>query len=516
MPRPRHTKRERSMNFLADQGLGDDAILQVDWRKGANTKDMIDAGKSFFQRSFDASEDTFNIANSKPSDTSLESFNKEGMLDSNGSTHMWVQPRAHIEKRLSLKRSTIFLLKLHVIFKWLLKQVDEDEADMSRSYMYKVSTAKSRKSGQYKIGREQAQVLRETLALQLGEHPWAVGVLPAPKGIFVLPQGWMLELEEVQNILIWRKDMDLDPLKRPSLRHRSFKEPTISNVPALTYSLMLRRKGSAASKLRGVVVTEHRSVLQGMLDRNASNNLFGDILWIATAGAPDLATREFLRLVVESGMVDERNVVWVSDHDPNGFLFFVNMKMGSRNSAWTSKITACPALRWKGPTVDDLRSIFDKWPRQEVERQRQIRDLSNSEERELLRKLEGKRDRRQINALEGSGAELHPMQKSLLSYFVKEGKWNLVQWDPELAAEVQSMKTTEKQSFSLFQVEAMDNCYLAAFFQQALNQWLTEPFEVPMPQISSSAAAFIASQPVAKEQAQASRNLRDIRQAMEA
>ncbi|KAL9105982.1 MAG: hypothetical protein Q9227_008937 [Pyrenula ochraceoflavens] len=472
----------RSQNYLGEKGLENDAVLDIDWRVGSDVQGIMEKIVALLQNLANTSDDsTAKILKYDTNCASLETFNTRGELDVNGSIPRWVQAREFAHKRLDNPQGRGFFQRLVTIAKRVLHRLDEDTGDMNRSWKYLLTNTD--KARPYGITRVQAQGTLEHLALQIEEHPWALGVVPAPKGRFMLPPGWTLEHGHVTDILKWRSKMSVEPTKRLGYNRRKCTEPGVQNVPALIHDLTLFKRAERTAKLRGIVVTEHTSALGTLADKNTAKRLFGDILWIGTHGCPDHHTQEFLRLVVETGKVDPLDVVWVSDHDPTAFKMFLVLKMGSMNCAWASKILSCPAIRWKGPTVNDLRSIFNNWPESELRRQQ----YSNpTEEQRARERLEGKRDQILTKVLSGPDAKLTGNRKAMLNHFQREHKWDLLQWDQDLAAEVAEMKRDGDK------VARLDKCTLEMFMAPALNQWLTQVHTVPEVELSALAMPVAA------------------------
>jgi DNA topoisomerase VI subunit A len=161
--------------------------------------------------------------------------------------------------------------------------------------------------------------------------------------VFV-PRGWDIHIRVVDSIASFLEDGEegadvfVDKLWGGDNQIR----PLIS-------SLNVNRRKSATTKIRAVIVVEHKNI-QYILNTVARRQdpRFAGLLYVLTGGFSDLPTREFLHMLSKDKQLQDAEFLFISDRDAHAMEIFADIKYGSRNSSYCSLIATCPQLQWAG------------------------------------------------------------------------------------------------------------------------------------------------------------------------
>lgn len=177
-------------------------------------------------------------------------------------------------------------------------------------------------------------------AITMGVHPWSLGLITENPAILSVAPGIELIATVIPNVF-----------KRDAREEKVLKGNDIS-IPFLIHHLNV--KAAKASPVRAVIVTEHRNIRHSL--PNVTEHLNG-VIFVQTSGYASMATREFLHLLCKIKEFKKVPFLFFSDHDFQGVHIFLNLKYGSKSTAWASATQVCPRLRWVGPTVKDLKMV---------------------------------------------------------------------------------------------------------------------------------------------------------------
>ncbi|KAL8944145.1 MAG: hypothetical protein Q9216_000650 [Gyalolechia sp. 2 TL-2023] len=274
-----------------------------------------------------------------------------------GISSIWsfIRARKFIVREGTSKQMKKFLADFVHVGCHIMRILDSHKATTARNFQY-VTTGGGK-------GRTKARMKQMWFnwAVTLEIHPLCLGINLDSTGVIVVPDGLRIEVRT-----------------RPSLLHREIVQKTLchgrhpipTNVQSINLSFRVQKY------IRAVVVTEHRNInteLDGFSEHTR------DVIIVMTAGYPCLATREFLRLLVDCTKIPHSKFLWVSDHDPHGFQVYTTLKFGSASMAWIAPSTCVPKLEFFGPTESQIQQV---WDHQEAAKRRKIRvqEPSSSDE----------------------------------------------------------------------------------------------------------------------------------------
>ncbi|KAG8531270.1 uncharacterized protein KY384_004628 [Bacidia gigantensis] len=233
---------------------------------------------------------------------------------------------------------------------WLVAEgvvdlIARDQAAMSHLFQYKQLTSDPRLSA--------AQVKKTylDLALTIGVHPWALGVIPENNGKVHLPKRLTIEYTVVKNIIRWSRGSEQSTFEK---RTRLEDDQTLEIPPLIKDLTVVKGKGT---KPVAVIVVEHQILRTVITDERYNKHR---VIVVMTAGYPSLATREFLHLLSKSPMLNDVPFLYFSDHDFQAAEIFKCLKYGAAHSAESSEQMVCSQLSWAGPSREELLSSPEK------------------------------------------------------------------------------------------------------------------------------------------------------------
>lgn len=180
------------------------SFIHLDWRKASTKHEIMEKIADLLENRFPPSDEPnpkvelVNILPPGVNGPSLEPINENGDLDPNGNRDLWLLPKKFTTKKLGLPQHDSYIYKLYKVARHILERMDEDEPDVFRSWGYLMACKD--------LSAKAAKEFLRVLALNVGEHPYALGVSPQPKGLFLLPSAWSLEVQQVTNIFKWSSD----------------------------------------------------------------------------------------------------------------------------------------------------------------------------------------------------------------------------------------------------------------------------------------------------------------------
>ncbi|KAL8973191.1 MAG: hypothetical protein Q9197_002454 [Variospora fuerteventurae] len=293
------------------------------------------------------------------------------------------------------------------------------------------------------------------LALTIGTHPAALGIVYEESGKVHLPQKVTVETLRVTNVFAFNnRDKSAAPQDGCTTTKLS---PGEHAIPRSVVKLRVNVSLAFGAVLSAVIVVEHRN-LEGMI----TNHQFAmqDVMVVMTAGYPSGATKEFLHLLCNDPALQSIPFLYFADHDMQGFSIFQRLKYGSRNSAWASASMVCPQLQYVGPTKEDLLD--------------QVWDAGNAwarkKEHKAKSKFNGKtsKDNEMYTAFKNIGwTEYEPLAKREIEKIMGSSK--AVSLVTILAAGC--LFTNDSQKFRLADLTVADPRYLRQYFQSKLQEY---------------------------------------------
>ena len=187
------------------------------------------------------------------------------------------------------------------------------------------------------------------LAVTIGVHPWALGVIPEGNGKISVPREVSITINVVENMRLYRDRNVVGGtptdhlLQKTSIRIQAGAVVIPPLIESITVAV------NARAPVRAVLVIEHQNLKQLM-----SPEEIGDVILIMTSGCPGSATKELLHMLYRSAQLDSIPFLYFNDHDFEGVEIFYNLKYGTMTSAWCNQTEVCPKLQWAGPSRKDL------------------------------------------------------------------------------------------------------------------------------------------------------------------
>ncbi|KAL8899133.1 MAG: hypothetical protein Q9207_006351, partial [Kuettlingeria erythrocarpa] len=189
------------------------------------------------------------------------------------------------------------------------------------------------------------------LALTVGAHPAALGIVYEESGKVCLPNGVNIHVDQVTDTFKFN-DRDRSRSKAPAGSSKKFIITVGEERPIPRSVTELKAIWSTQHvKISAVIVVEHRN-LAGIITHH--DFAMKDVIVVMTAGYPSGATKEFLHMLSEDRNLVDKPFLYFGDHDMQGFQIFQTIKYGSKSAAWASASMVCPRLQYVGPTKQDL------------------------------------------------------------------------------------------------------------------------------------------------------------------
>ncbi|KAL8756500.1 MAG: hypothetical protein Q9184_004482 [Pyrenodesmia sp. 2 TL-2023] len=206
------------------------------------------------------------------------------------------------------------------------------------------------------------------LALTVGVHPAALGIMYEESGKVGLPNGVTIHANQVADIFNFNdRDKTRSKLPADSCKTRVITTGGEKAIPRSVID-MKATWSTQHVKINAVIVVEHRN-LAGIITQHdfamkdvlvvmvCTNKAFFDL----TAGYPSGATKEFLHMLSNDRNLIDKPFLYFGDHDMQGFSIFQTIKYGSKNAAWASPSMVCPRLHYVGPTKEDLLQSVEQY-----------------------------------------------------------------------------------------------------------------------------------------------------------
>ncbi|KAL9020057.1 MAG: hypothetical protein Q9185_002671 [Variospora sp. 1 TL-2023] len=353
------------------------------------------------------------------------------------STWVWTRKRKFIRRTGETVGTRRWFAEFFHVGIEILRVMDAQQPSKCRQFQY-VTGGPTRRS------KDHVKQMVMNWAVTLEVHPFCLGIILASTGEVFIPEGFRIEYTQKQNMLTRVETSGVIRSGRASIP---------SNIVDL--------KVVNGKDVNAVVVTEHRNVNTD-LGSFVENNK--DVIVIMTAGYSCLATREFLRLLIDSRALKNTLFLWISDHDPHAFQVYSSLKYGSAAMAWVAPSTRAKRLEFFGPTESHVEQLID----QEIDalkpeikaRQPSLTDAqvkANATER--MREV---RERFSIKCRQ----KLNRNDVAILKNVKKSS-----QQDRWLDVEVNRMMETERGKFSFCELDNVSRGLGLAFMLQAVKSF---------------------------------------------
>ncbi|EXJ94887.1 hypothetical protein A1O1_00005 [Capronia coronata CBS 617.96] len=307
-------------------------LINLDWRTPLKCEDIIIKLQCFVNQ-IDAKEQV-SIISSQSKFRKLEAVN-------NGSRILRQTKHSQVKsiKPADDHYDTQYLGRLSHIAQICAENACLKRVDKSRAFSSQIKSDE--------MSPEQAAKVLNDLALTLEVHPFLLGVEPEPSGLVFVPDGVKISAQQAFSA---RSFAETKTTFRKALHGG-----TCHNIPRLTTKLSIFQ---VSTNVRAVIVSEHQSIIDELATLSGDARLRG-VIFVATNGYPDIATREFLNQLSHNPACRKIPFLYASDGDPQGIEIYAVLKYGSKQWAFAAPQMTCTPLKWAGLSLGQWKTFVD-------------------------------------------------------------------------------------------------------------------------------------------------------------
>ncbi|KAL8905641.1 MAG: hypothetical protein Q9207_002514 [Kuettlingeria erythrocarpa] len=169
------------------------------------------------------------------------------------------------------------------------------------------------------------------LAITIGTHLTALGIMYEENGEMLLPQGNTIKITSVHDVFQFN-NRDRAKVSRAGCIDSTL-EPGENFIIRSVVELHVKFVESSGPAVNAVVVVEHQN-LAGLLTRHPHAFSDGMVVMIYYSSG---ATKEFLNLLYNDARLKDKPFLYFADHNMQGISIFQTLKYSSKNSARLGK-----------------------------------------------------------------------------------------------------------------------------------------------------------------------------------